>query len=64
MPSQFVRVIEERQGYRIACPEEIAFNSKFITADQLLTAAKAHGKSGYGQYLLDIYESAKRANKI
>jgi glucose-1-phosphate thymidylyltransferase len=56
---QFVRVIEERQGYRIACPEEIAFNSKFISAEQLLTAAKAHGKSGYGQYLLDIYESAK-----
>ena len=57
---QFVRVIEERQGYRIACPEEIAFNLKFITADQLLAAAKAHGKSGYGQYLLDIHQNAKR----
>jgi glucose-1-phosphate thymidylyltransferase len=57
---QFVRVIEERQGYRIACPEEIAFNLKFITADQLLAAAKAHGKSGYGQYLLDIHQNAQR----
>jgi glucose-1-phosphate thymidylyltransferase len=58
---QFVRVIEERQGYRIACPEEIAFNLKFITADQLLAAAKAHGKSGYGQYLLDIHQNAQRS---
>ena len=58
--SQFVRVIEERQGYRIACPEEIAFNLGFITGDELLKAAKAHGKSGYGQYLMDLYEDAKR----
>lgn len=61
---QFVRVIEERQGYRIACPEEIAFNLKFISAKQLLEAAHAHGKSGYGQYLLDIYENARSAGRI
>jgi len=57
--SQYVRVIEERQGYRIACPEEIAFNLKFISAEQLLEAAQAHGKSGYGQYLRDIHDSAQ-----
>jgi glucose-1-phosphate thymidylyltransferase len=62
--SQYVRVIEERQGYRIACPEEIAFNSKFISAEQLLEAARAHGKSGYGQYLLDIHDSARSAGQI
>jgi glucose-1-phosphate thymidylyltransferase len=59
--SQFVRVIEERQGYRIACPEEIAFHSGFITADQLLAAARAHGNSGYGHYLLDLHRNAQRA---
>jgi glucose-1-phosphate thymidylyltransferase len=53
--SQFVQIIEQRQGLRIACPEEIAFRSGFISAEQLLEAAKAHEKSSYGQYLHDLY---------
>ncbi len=56
--AQFVQVLEQRQGLRIACPEEIAFRKGFITADQLLAAAGALEKSGYGQYLHGIYRSA------
>jgi glucose-1-phosphate thymidylyltransferase len=55
--AQFVQIIEQRQGLRIACPEEIAFRSGFISATQLLSAAIAHENSGYGQYLRAIYES-------
>jgi glucose-1-phosphate thymidylyltransferase len=59
--AQFVQIIEQRQGLSIACLEEIAFRSRFISADQLLAAAKAHDKSGYGRYLLAIYESEGKA---
>ncbi len=55
--AQFVQIIEQRQGLRIACPEEIAFRSGFISAERLLNAAKAHDKSGYGRYLRAIYDS-------
>jgi glucose-1-phosphate thymidylyltransferase len=49
--SDFVRVLQNRQGQMIACPEEIAFLSGFIGKDELATAAKALGKSEYGRYL-------------
>jgi glucose-1-phosphate thymidylyltransferase len=55
--SQFVQIIVQRQGLRIACPEEIAFRKGFISAEQLLVAANAYNKSGYGQYLRAIYET-------
>ncbi len=55
--AHFVQIIEQRQGLRIACPEEIAFRLGFIGPDQLLAAAKAHDKSGYGHYLRAIYDS-------
>jgi glucose-1-phosphate thymidylyltransferase len=55
--AHFVQIIEQRQGLRIACPEEIAFRLGLISADQLLAAAKAHDKSGYGHYLRAIYDS-------
>jgi glucose-1-phosphate thymidylyltransferase len=51
---QFVQVIEERQGLKIGCIEEIAYRMKFIDAEQLTAVAKPLVKSGYGQYLLDI----------
>ena len=51
---QFVQVIEERQGLKIGCIEEIAYRKGFIGADQLKMVAKPLLKSGYGEYLLEI----------
>jgi len=52
--SQFVEVIENRQGLKIGCIEEIAFKKGFINATQLETIAQPLLKSGYGQYLLNL----------
>ena len=51
---QFVHVIEERQGLKIGCIEEIAYRMKFIDANQLRLAAQPLVKSGYGAYLLNL----------
>lgn len=52
--SEFVRVIEKRQGVSVSCIEEIAYRRGFINEEQLLVAAKKYGKSGYGSYLKAI----------
>jgi glucose-1-phosphate thymidylyltransferase len=52
--SQFVHVIEKRQGLKIGCIEEIAFRKGFINKNQLEEIAKPLVKSGYGQYLLNL----------
>ena len=52
--STFVQTIEERQGLKIACPEEIAFRMNFISAEQLRTLAEPLQKSGYGEYLYQV----------
>jgi glucose-1-phosphate thymidylyltransferase len=52
--SQIVQVIEQRQGIKIACIEEIAYRRGFISREQVATIAKSLLKSGYGQYLMDI----------
>jgi glucose-1-phosphate thymidylyltransferase len=52
--SNFVQTIEQRQGLKIACPEEIAYRMGFINAAQLEKLAGPQKNSGYGQYLLDI----------
>ena len=51
---QFVQVIEERQGLKIGCIEEIAYRMGFIDAEQLKTIATPLVKSGYGEYLLNL----------
>ncbi|MEM7102334.1 MAG: glucose-1-phosphate thymidylyltransferase RfbA [Bacteroidota bacterium] len=52
--SQFIQVIEKRQGLKIGCPEEIAYRMKFIDAEQLKELAKPLAKSGYGEYLTGL----------
>lgn len=52
--SQFVQVIEQRQGIKIACIEEIAYRKGFIDKAQVEKAAQPLLKSGYGQYLMDV----------
>jgi glucose-1-phosphate thymidylyltransferase len=51
---QFVQVIEERQGLKIGCIEEVAFRNGFITAEQLKQIAEPLVKSGYGTYLMNL----------
>jgi glucose-1-phosphate thymidylyltransferase len=55
---QYVQVIEERQGRRIGCIEEIAFRLGFISADQLKALAEPLRKSGYGEYLLKVADGS------
>jgi len=52
--SQFVQVIEQRQGIKIACIEEIAYKKGFINKEELIRIAKPLMKSGYGEYLMNV----------
>jgi len=52
--SQYVQTIEHRQGLKVACLEEIAYDHGWIDREQLLVRAKAFGKTGYGQYLFTL----------
>lgn len=57
--AQFVETIEKRQGYKIACLEEIAFSQGWMSKEQLLTQADQLKKNGYGEYLVDIARGAQ-----
>jgi glucose-1-phosphate thymidylyltransferase len=52
--TEFVRVIEKRQGFKIGCLEEIAYRMHFIDKEQLMVLARKFEKSGYGEYLKNI----------
>jgi glucose-1-phosphate thymidylyltransferase len=55
--SQYVQVIEERQGLKIGCIEEVAYRMGYINKEQLIKIAQPLLKSGYGTYLLEIPEN-------
>jgi len=52
--ANFVQTIEERQGLKIACPEEIAWRNGWISRAQMKAQGRAMDNNGYGQYLLDL----------
>jgi len=54
--SNFIHTIEKRQGLKIACLEEIAFDKKYISREQLRELATPVGKNEYGEYLMRIVE--------
>lgn len=56
--AEFVRTLEKRQGFKIACPEEIAFRQGFIDENEIARAVAHFGKSAYGQYLRMVSERA------
>jgi glucose-1-phosphate thymidylyltransferase len=55
--AMFVETIEKRQGYKIACLEEIAWNNGWLSDHQVMQTAKALSKNSYGQYLMDLVKS-------
>jgi glucose-1-phosphate thymidylyltransferase len=55
---QFIATLEKRQGLKVACPEEIAYRSKWIDAERLNALARPLAKNGYGQYLLQLLKEA------
>lgn len=57
--SSFVETIEKRQGFKIACLEEIAFRQKWLTSEQVLETANKCRKNSYGEYLINLIEKEK-----
>jgi glucose-1-phosphate thymidylyltransferase len=58
--TEFVRVIQNREGIQISAPEEIAYNRGWITKEKLLEAADEYGKSPYGKHLRNVAEGKYR----
>jgi glucose-1-phosphate thymidylyltransferase len=55
--SNFVHILEQRQGLRIACPEEIALRLGYVSLERFSVLAQRWSKSGYGEYLMSVYKS-------
>ncbi|BCX07474.1 MAG: hypothetical protein KatS3mg066_1333 [Fischerella sp.] len=62
--SNFIQTLEERQGLKIACIEEIAYNQGYIDLSQLSRLAESMAKSSYGRYLLTILENEQKSESI
>ena len=52
--AQFVETLEKRQGYKVACLEEIALNNGWVSKDQVLAIGQSMSKNSYGQYLISL----------
>jgi glucose-1-phosphate thymidylyltransferase len=61
--SHFVQILEQRQGTRVACPEEIALRLGYITLDHFERLAERCAKSSYGQYLMTIHQSFAKSRR-
>jgi glucose-1-phosphate thymidylyltransferase len=61
--SHFVQILEQRQGLRIACPEEIALRQGYISLDQFRRVAEKCAKSSYGEYLMSVYRNFEAARR-
>jgi glucose-1-phosphate thymidylyltransferase len=61
--SHFVQILEERQGMRVACPEEIALRLGYITLDNFESLAQRCAKSSYGEYLFSIHRSFAKSRR-
>ena len=57
--SNFVQTVEERQGLKISCPEEIAYRMGWVGKEQIERIARPLSKNGYGQYLLNMISGGK-----
>lgn len=60
LASSFIETIEQRQGLKICCPEEVAFTNGWISAEQLRVLGEAMSKNSYGRYLLDLLRQRGR----
>lgn len=60
--AQFVETIEKRQGYKIACLEEIAWRNGWLTSEQVRQLAQPVAKNGYGRYLLELIKAGEKVN--
>jgi glucose-1-phosphate thymidylyltransferase len=57
--ANFIKVVEDRQGLKIACLEEIAYRLGYINAEQVRKIAEPLARNGYGQYLLHLMKAEK-----
>jgi glucose-1-phosphate thymidylyltransferase len=57
--ANFIQTVEERQGLKVACPEEVAYIKGWISAEQVLSLAEPLKKTGYGRYLIDLIQRAR-----
>jgi len=61
--SSFIKIIEQRQGFKIGCPEEVSWRQKWISDQQLIKLSKTFLKSGYGDYLMQLIDTSNSKNK-
>ena len=61
--SSFIKIIEQRQGFKIGCPEEVSWRQNWISNNELINLSKSLLKSGYGEYLKQLIDSSNSKNK-